>query len=111
MSEIGSLTIEVILWTIHILEGMGYVVIVYSASAAFLAVMKDRSEMSVRKCRLNLAEGLATALEFKLAGEILRTVIVRTPEELILLGAIVALRVVMALMIYWEMKQEKEAHS
>ena len=42
--------------------------------------------------RLILAQGIALALEFKLGGEVLRTAIVREPQELITLGAIILLR-------------------
>lgn len=42
--------------------------------------------------RLTLAEGIALALEFKLGGEVLRTVVVREWSELVILGAIIFLR-------------------
>lgn len=42
--------------------------------------------------RLDLAQGIALALEFKLGGEVLRTVIVREQTELITLGAVILLR-------------------
>ena len=44
------------------------------------------------KIRLTLAKGIALALEFKLGGEVLRTVIVREWSELAILGAIILLR-------------------
>ena len=62
--------------------------------------------------RLGLAEGIALALEFKLGGEVLRTVIVREWTELLILGAIIALRGALTLLIHWEIsveeKREKE---
>jgi len=62
--------------------------------------------------RLDLAEGIALALEFKLGGEVLRTVIVREWTELLILGAIIALRGALTLLIHWEIsveeKREKE---
>ena len=39
--------------------------------------------------RLNLAQGIALALEFKMGGEVLRTVVVREWSELGILGAII----------------------
>ena len=61
---------------------------------------------------LDLAEGIALALEFKLGGEVLRTVIVREWTELLILGAIIALRGALTLLIHWEIsveeKREKE---
>ncbi len=64
--------------------------------------------------RLDLAEGIALALEFKLGGEVLRTVIVREWTELLILGAIIALRGALTLLIHWEIsveeKREKQMH-
>ena len=58
--------------------------------------------------RLDLAEGIALALEFKLGGEVLRTVIVREWTELLILGAIIALRGALTLLIHWEITQEEK---
>ena len=57
--------------------------------------------------RLDLAEGIALALEFKLGGEVLRTVIVREWTELLILGAIIALRGALTLLIHWEISVEE----
>ena len=58
--------------------------------------------------RLNLAEGIALALEFKLGGEVLRTVVARDWNELAILGAVIALRGALTLLLHWEIKNEKE---
>ena len=104
---IDSGTYRVIMLTIHLLEAMGFVVILASALKAFVGYWTNKNGDPFRSCRLSLADGLATGLEFKLGGEILRTLVVRDMQEIAVLGAIVALRVAMALMIYWEIKQEK----
>lgn len=57
--------------------------------------------------RLTLAQGIALALEFKLGGEVLRTVIVREESELVILGAIILLRGALTFLIHWEIKNEK----
>lgn len=57
--------------------------------------------------RLILAQGIALALEFKLGGEVLRTAIVREPQELITLGAIILLRGALTFLIHWEIKNEE----
>ncbi|MDY6399675.1 MAG: DUF1622 domain-containing protein [Synergistales bacterium] len=59
------------------------------------------------KVRLTLAKGIALALEFKLGGEVLRTVIVREWSELAILGAIILLRGALTLLIHWEIKTEE----
>lgn len=58
--------------------------------------------------RLDLAQGIALALEFKLGGEVLRTVIVREWTELLVLGAIIALRGGLTLLIHWEIRVEEQ---
>ena len=57
--------------------------------------------------RLNLAQGIALALEFKMGGEVLRTVVVREWSELGILGAIIVLRAMLTFLIHWEIKNEK----
>ncbi len=90
----------------HLLEVYGAVVLIYASTwffRQFLRTSKDGESI-----RLNLARHLAFALEFKLAGEILRTVIVRTMDEIIFLGAIIVLRGTLTFLIHWEIKQDRE---
>lgn len=58
--------------------------------------------------RLNLAQGIALSLEFKLGSEVLRTVIAREKSELIILGAIIVLRGLLTFLIHWEIKTEEQ---
>lgn len=57
--------------------------------------------------RLVLAKGLAMGLEFKLGSEILRTVIVRSLDEIYIVAGIILLRAVLTLLIHWEIKNEE----
>lgn len=57
--------------------------------------------------RLKLAKGMAMALEFKLGGEILRTVVVREFSEIMMVGAIILLRAALTFLIHWEIKTEE----
>ena len=56
--------------------------------------------------RLQLAQGMALGLEFKLGSEILRTVIVRELSEVTLVAAIIAVRAALTFLIHWEIKNE-----
>lgn len=58
--------------------------------------------------RLKLAQGLAMGLEFKLGGEILRTVIVLDMREITVVGAIILLRAALTFLIHWEIKNEEQ---
>jgi uncharacterized membrane protein len=66
-----------------------------------------RKEMDVK---FELANGLATGLEFKMAAEILKTVLVRDLNELLILGAIILLRALLSFMIHIEMKNSSHSH-
>ena len=59
------------------------------------------------RIRLNLAQGIALALEFKLGGEVLRTVLARDWNELAILGAVIALRGALTVLLHWEIKNEE----
>lgn len=61
--------------------------------------------------RLRLAQGLAMALEFKLGGEILHTVVARELKEIAVVGAIILLRAALTFLIHWEIKNEKDEHT
>ncbi len=87
---------------IHILELIGVVIIMLSAVRAVYHYFKRTPGM-----RLRFAEGMALALEFKLGGEILRTVVVRDWNEIAMVGAIIALRGFLTFLIHWEIKGEE----
>lgn len=84
------------------LECIGVGVLLVAAVKALIGCLKRDPHV-----RLGLAEGIALALEFKLGGEVLRTAVVRTPNELIILGAIILLRGALTFLIHWEIKNEE----
>ena len=49
----------------------------------------------------------ATGLEFKMASEILKTVLVQDLSELLVLGAVILLRAILSVLIHFEMKTHK----
>ena len=86
------------------LELAGIIVLISTAFICFVKwVRRDRENI-----RLDLAQGIALALEFKMGGEVLRTVIVREMGELLVLGAIILLRAAMTFLIHWEIVNEKK---
>jgi uncharacterized membrane protein len=87
-----------------LLEMFGIGILVFTAIKSFIFWLKKDDSI-----RLQLAQGIALALEFKLGGEVLRTVVVREWAELGILGAIIALRAALTFLIHWEIKNEKEA--
>jgi len=86
------------------LELAGIIVLVSTAFICFVKwLRRDRENI-----RLDLAQGIALALEFKMGGEVLRTVVVREMGELLVLGAIILLRAAMTFLIHWEIVNEKK---
>ncbi|NLP34369.1 MAG: DUF1622 domain-containing protein [Clostridiales bacterium] len=58
--------------------------------------------------RLEMARGMAMALEFLLVGEILHTVTVSNWEEIIKVAGLIVLRVSLTILIHWEIASEKK---
>lgn len=85
------------------LEFVGVVIILYSASRSLYMISKKNPHS-----RLELAEGIALALEFKLGGEVLRTTVVHDVYDVILVGVIVVLRIAMTFLIHWEIDVEEK---
>lgn len=89
---------------ISICELMGIFVVAVSALRAFWNYCKGFVTHVSTDVKFELANGLATSLEFKMAAEILKTVLVRDLNELVVLGAVVLLRALLSLLIHFEMK-------
>ena len=87
-----------------LMELFGIAVLVYTAIKCFIHWIKKDN----RHLRLNLAEGIALSLEFKMGSEVLRTVVVRDWEELGILGAVILLRGLLTFLIHWEIKNEEK---
>lgn len=87
----------------HGLEAMGVVVLILGATKAFIGYFTKHGNV-----RLNLAQSMALALEFKLGGEILRTVVARDWNEILTVGAIILLRGALNFLIHWEISNIKQ---
>ncbi len=98
-----SLTYVVEFCTV-LLELFGVIVLVYTAIKGFISWIRHESSL-----RLDLAQGIALSLEFKMGSEVLRTVVVREWAELGILGAIILLRGLLTFLIHWEIKNEKKS--
>ena len=83
---------------VHLLVMMGVIVILFGAVRDFIWYFTGRAV----NIRLDLARSLALGLEFKLGGEILRTVIARDLGEIATVGAIILLRGALSFLIHWE---------
>ncbi|HHX54059.1 MAG TPA: DUF1622 domain-containing protein [Clostridiales bacterium] len=90
-------------YAIVIFELIGMILIIFFVVRAAVNMLRRK-----KRIRIDFAEGLALSLEFLLASEILRTIVVRDAADLILVGGIVLMRLAFTLLIHWEINCEKK---
>ena len=93
-------------YAILALEIVGVIIILVSAVRALIDLLKGHSDS-----RLEMAEGVATALTFLLGGEAMKTIIAPDWKDIGMTCAILLMRAAMSLLIHWETKSEKAAHA
>ena len=98
MEAIVNFLEEVVTYTaqigIRLIELAGIMVLMITAVQGIIGYFKKDPHI-----RLKLAQGIALALEFKLGGEVLRTVLARDWNELAILGAVIALRAALTVLL------------
>lgn len=106
MENCVELLEEILTYTVEtctiLLEMIGIFILVFTALKCFYLWTKKGDDV-----RIELGQGIALALQFKMGGEVLKTVIVREWKELGILGAIILLRGILTLIIHWEVESEK----
>lgn len=91
---------------IHSLEAMGVIVISIAGIIAFYKSAVNLIKKEKYPIKIKFAEAMSLALEFKMGAEILKTVTVRTLDEMFILGAIILLRAILSVIIHWEIKDQ-----
>ena len=104
LHQVESIFSIIVQYGVILIECAGVMVLMSTAIKSIKGYINNDPNV-----RLSLAKGIALALEFKLGGEVLRTVVVREWSELLVLGAVILLRGALTLIIHWEIKSE-EAH-
>ncbi len=100
----------IIPYATHTLEFIGVLIIITGSAAAAYKLIAGKFNLDNINIKLKLAKSLELGLEFKLAAEILKTVLIQTTHELLILSSVVILRVVMTFVIHWEIRNtEQEA--
>ncbi len=108
MNVIHTVIETVLPYIISVLEILGIFVVTWSAIKAFWEYIQNTFMKKNLDLQANLAKGLATGLEFKMAAEILKTVLVREMGELYILGAVILLRALLSVLIHFEMKKSEK---
>ena len=93
--------------TVLALELIGILIIIIGSVKAIAKVVSQLKNKQHVNIMIDLGRALALALEFKMGAEIVNTVIIRDLKELIILGMVIALRAILAILIHWEIKNER----
>ena len=107
MSGYGAVLAYTANFAIHTLELVGILVIVVGSIKSVISLISKLIGRDDSNIIIGLGKTLAIALEFKMGAEIVKTVIVRDITELGVLAIVIALRAVLALLIHWEIKNER----
>ena len=92
---------------IHLFELMGILILTVGVFTAFYHYIQKRFFKKNINIKYEFADVMITTLDFKLAAEILKTVIIKNMDELIIIGAVFILRIIMTFVLEREMKFEK----
>ena len=94
---------------ISAIELIGIFIVTVGTLKAFFYYLLDLLKIKKYPVKHELANSLATGLEFEMAAEILKTVLITSLNELTVLGCIILLRALLSLLIHIEMKNDEEA--
>ena len=89
------------------LELIGVLIIIVGSVKSLLHLGNGLIRHRAINIVVELGKTLALALEFKMGAEIIKTVIVHDLSELAVLGIVILIRALLAFLIHWEMKMEK----
>lgn len=96
------------------LEAIGVFIITLAAIRGIVQFFKNSFNFRDDDVAIHFAKAMSLSLEFKLAAEIIKTVVIRTLDEFIILAAVAILRVVLTFVLHWELKhgtkESEEVH-
>ena len=87
-----------------LMEAIGLVIIILTAVRCIMGMIGKRRN----NYRIVLAKGICLALEFKLGGEVLGTVLAESFKDLGIIACLIALRAALTFLLHWEIKNEKK---
>ena len=96
--------VVIVQFSILLMELIGVLIILWTLAQCLRTVITKQH----RNLRLLLAHGIAFALEFKLGGEVLRTILARDFKEIGMIACVIALRAALTFLLHWEVKEEHE---
>jgi uncharacterized membrane protein len=87
------------------IDGFGVLIIIVGAVISTSRFLPKRTSASYRKYRQDLGRSILLGLEFLIAGDIIRTVVVAPSlENVIVLGIVVLIRIILSITLYMEIE-------
>ena len=97
LAEISAYTLELI----------GIIIIILGSILALVRLVSCIVKRVPFHVVIDLGKALSLALEFKMGAEIIKTVVIHNLEELSILGEVILIRALLAVIIHWEIKNER----
>lgn len=95
---------KILPYIIGSLEFIGAAIISIAAIRSVFNLLKNKFNFSDDKVAIKFIKAMSLSLEFKLAAEIIKTGIIKTLDEFYILAAVSILRVVISVVLHWELK-------
>ena len=92
---------------IHLFELMGILILTLGVFTDFYQYIKKRFFKKDINIKYEFADVMITTLDFKLAAEILKTVTIKSMDELVILASVFIIRIIMTFVLEKEMKIEE----
>lgn len=109
--SVASVLTDALQQLVPLIEGAGAFVIALGAAIAFvrfvLALVQRTDPHQFVAVRLGLGRYLALGLEFQLAGDVLRTAVAPTLDELAVLAAVAGIRTALNYFLNREIREEQ----
>lgn len=87
------------------LEAVGVFIITLAGIRGVFRFIKNSFNVNDEDVSIDFAKAMSLSLEFKLAAEIIKTVVIRNLDEFIILASVAVLRVILSFVLHWELKQ------
>lgn len=92
---------------IHLFELMGILILTLGVFTAFYHYIQKRFFKKNVNIKYEFADVMITTLDFKLASEILKTVTIKSMDEVVILASVFIIRIIMTFVLEKEMQIEE----
>ncbi|MDU4882938.1 DUF1622 domain-containing protein [uncultured Clostridium sp.] len=92
---------------IHLFELMGILILTLGVFTAFYHYIQKRFFKKNVNIKYEFADVMITTLDFKLASEILKTVTIKSMDEVIILASVFIIRIIMTFVLEKEIQIEE----